>query len=107
MSTVNSLRVMNEGASDSGSDEVEVYADPVRGQENDDEEEQRKNDEDIEGGDATLEKKQRNNGGDAGDSTEPRSDKEAREARQDLEKFLAGGHHEDIEVFFSQGYRGV
>ena len=43
MSRVNSVRMMEENTSESGSDGVEMFADPVRGQENDNEEEAKVN----------------------------------------------------------------
>ena len=82
MSGVNSVRVSEEVASDSGSDGVEAYVNPV----NEDE-----NNEDT-GKEDAPEKKQRYNGGDAGDSKEPAASGEAREAREELEKYLALQH---------------
>ena len=39
MSRVNSVKIVEENTSESGSDGVDVYVDPVRGQENNNEEE--------------------------------------------------------------------
>ena len=89
MSRVNSVRTMEENASESGSDGVDVYVDPVRGQE-DNNEEQVKGGENDENENDNI--KQRYNGGDAGDHVEQRADRVAREARHELEKYLALQH---------------
>ena len=89
MSRVNSVRTMEESTSESGSDGVDVSVDPVRGQEDNNEEEVKASEDD---GDESNNIKQRYNGGDAGDYVEQRADKEAREARHELEKYLALQH---------------
>ena len=68
MSTVNSVRIMSESASESGSDGVETYVDPVRDQEKDNEEEGQAKDVLMNnGGDDDLKRNNMTFGGDAGE----------------------------------------